>query len=88
MRTLPSLSSPSQGAGSPRVFNQQGTDEVDGQGGDPLERVRRVVHVDLGDVEECLLLPVTQEGRLARQHDVGQDPDAPGRWGGTKGRKL
>jgi len=69
-------------SGSPGVLNQQGADEVHSQGGDALEGVLRVVHVDLGDVEERLLLVVAQEGRLARQHDVGQDPDAPGRWEG------
>lgn len=63
----------------PGVFNQQGLDEVNSQRGDPLERVLRVVDVDLRDVEECLLLVVTQKGRLMRQHDVGQDPDTPER---------
>lgn len=73
---------------SPWVFNQQGLDEVDGQRGDPLKRVLRVVYVDLRDVEECLLLVITQEGRLARQHDIGQDPNTPvGEWG-RRGREV
>lgn len=70
---------------SPWVFNQQGLDEVDGQGGDPLESVLRVVYVDLRDVEECLLLVITQEGRLTRQHDIGQDPNTPVRERRRKG---
>ena len=68
-----------QRASSPGVFNQHRLDEVDSQGGDSFKRVLRVVYVDLGDVEECLLLLVTKERRLARQHDVGQDPDTPDR---------
>lgn len=62
---------------SPGVLDQQGLDEVDRLRRDALKGVLRVVHVDLRDVEERLLLVVTQEWRLARQHDVGQDPDAP-----------
>lgn len=73
---------------SPWVFNQQGLDEVNSQGGNPLERVLRVVYVDLGDVEECLLLVITQEGRLACQHYIRQDPNAPIREEGRKGRRL
>lgn len=64
---------------SPGVFEQQGLDEVNGEGGDALEGILGVVHVDLGDVQEGLLLAVTQERRLARQHDVGQDPYGPER---------
>lgn len=64
---------------SPGVFEQQGLDEVNGEGGDALEGILGVVHVDLGDVQEGLLLVVPQEWRLARQHDVGQDPYGPER---------
>lgn len=73
---------------SPWVFNQQGLDEVNSLGGNPLKRVLRVVYVDLGDVEECLLLVITQEGRLACQHYIGQDPNTPIREEGRKGRRL
>lgn len=62
---------------SPGVFYQQGLDKVNCQGGDPFECVLRVVYVDLGNVQERLLLFVTQKGRLARQHDICQNPDAP-----------
>lgn len=64
-------------ADSPGVFYQQGLDKVNCQGGDPLECVLRVVYVDLGNVQERLLLFVPQKGGLARQHDVSQNPDAP-----------
>lgn len=64
---------------SPGVFEQQGLDEVNGEGGDALEGILGVVHIDLGDVQEGLLLVVPQEWRLARQHDVGQDPYGPER---------
>ena len=66
-------------ASSPGVLDEQGSDEVHRQRGDALEGVLRVVNVDLGDVEECLLLVFPQERRLAGQHDVGQDPDTPSR---------
>lgn len=75
-------------ATSPGVFNQQRLDEVNSQGGDPIKCVLRVVYIDLGDVEECLLLVVTQEGRLAGQHDVCQYPDTPGRKGRKKEKEV
>lgn len=46
-------------AHSPRVLAEQRLDEVDGQGGDALKHLLRVVHVPLGDVEEGLLLVLT-----------------------------
>ena len=64
----------------PGVLHQQRFDEVHGQRWDALERLLRVVHADLGDVEKGLLLVVSQKWRLARQHEVDENPDAPGRW--------
>lgn len=58
---------------------EQRLDEVHGEAGDPVEDVLRVVHVDLGDVQERLLLVLALEGGLARQHHVRQHPDAPTR---------
>lgn len=64
-------------ADSPWVFNEQRLDEINSLRGNPLKCVLWVVYVDLRDVEKCLLLVIAQEGRLAGQHNVDQDPDAP-----------
>lgn len=58
---------------------EQRLDEVHGKARDPVEDVLRVVHVDLGDVQERLLLVLAQERRLASQHHVRQHSDAPTR---------
>ena len=73
---------------SPWVLHQQGPDEVDGGRGDAVEHVLGVVHADLGDVEEGLLLVVSHERGLARQHDVSQDSDAPGSHGGKRRKTI
>lgn len=57
------------------LFDEEWLDEVDGW--EVLESILCVVNVDLGDVEESLLLVFSKKWWSPRQHHVGQDPYAP-----------
>lgn len=59
------------------MFAEQHLDE----GGDSLVELLQllfmVVHIKLGDVEECLLLILTQERGDSCQHHIGQNTNTP-----------
>lgn len=59
------------------LFDEQGFDEVYGGSVQMLQLLLGVADVDLRDVEEGLLLVVSQERRDSRQHHVRQNADAP-----------
>lgn len=59
------------------MFAQQRLDERHGALVQLLQLLLVVGHVELRDVQEGLLLVLTQERRDARQHHVGQDTNAP-----------
>lgn len=58
-------------------FDEQFSDEMDGELRHARERLFAVVHVHLGDIQEGLLLVLASEWRLSRDEHVRDHADAP-----------